>query len=260
MLIVVVVVVIATLITVHRLRIRLIEDLLINCPPSILSFIYMIFVMPSILYELVVSSKFRGITKCNDEILLLSGSEISRRIKDGKITCVEVVDAAIRRLKQVNPQINAVVTFRFEEARLDAKKVDRLLKKKDPLLMNSPLAGVPCVIKECMEMPGMPYTAGVKSRMNQVGWTYATCVRRAMDAGIIILGGTNTSEACMFHESNNTIYGLTRNPYVKCVLLTSTHIPLFEHQQVRFSSNGRRQFGRMCCCDREFYLSNCDHE
>ena len=249
------------LITVHRLRIRLIQDLFLDCPPSIMSFVYMIFVIPSIVYELFVSSKLDAVpTKCNEEILLVSGSEISRRIKDGKITCVQVVEAAIRRLKQVNPQINAVVTFRFQEARLDAKKIDRLLKKKDPFMMNSPLAGVPCVVKECMEMPGMPYTAGVKTRMNQVGSKYATCVRRAMDAGVIILGGTNTSEACMFHESNNTIYGLTRNPYVKCVLLTSTHIPLFEHQQVRFSSNGRRQFGRMCCCDREFYLSNCDHE
>ena len=81
------------------------------------------------------------------------------------------MDAAIRRLKEVNPQINAVVTFRLTRL---GEKVDRLLKKKDPFVMNSPLAGVPCVVKECMEMPGMPYTAGVKSRMNQVGWTYAT--------------------------------------------------------------------------------------
>lgn len=113
----------------------------------------------------------------------------------------------------MNPQINAVVTFRFEDARRDAKRVDRLLKQKDPKMMNSPLAGVPCVVKECMEIPGMPYTGGVKTRMNQVGREFATCVRRAIEAGMIVLGGTNTSEACMFHESNNTIYGLTRNPY-----------------------------------------------
>lgn len=205
----------ASILTIHRLltNVRLFRDLFLDCPPSVISFLYMPFVIPSILYELVVSLSKGSVPECNDEILLLSGSEMSRRIKSGELTSLRIVNAAIRRLEQVNPQINAIVTFRFEQARSHARTIDRLLRQRDPSMMKSPLAGVPCVVKECMEMPGMPYTAGVKSRMNTVGSNYATCVRRALDAGIIILGGTNTSEACMFHESNNTIYGLTRNPY-----------------------------------------------
>ena len=62
-------------------------------------------------------------------------------------------------------------------------------------------------------MVGMPFTGGVAGRRGVVGRETCPAVRQAMDAGMVLLGVTNTSEACMFHESVNVVYGVTRNPH-----------------------------------------------
>ena len=75
------------------------------------------------------------------------------------------------------------------------------------------LWGVPCIVKECFELPGMPFTAGIATRAGMVGVVASPVMQRVLDAGMPIIGTTNVSEACMFHESNNTVYGQTRNPF-----------------------------------------------
>src|SRR5699024_2538512 len=60
---------------------------------------------------------------------------------------------------------------------------------------------------------GMPNTAGVVSRVGLRATEDATSVARYRQAGAIPIGVTNTSEACMWMESNNKVYGRSNNPY-----------------------------------------------
>ena len=71
-------VLVAVAVTIRRLlrKVRLIQDLVLNCPPSIMAFVYMPFVLPSILCSIPNEGK---ICDCEDEILKISGSEVSRR-------------------------------------------------------------------------------------------------------------------------------------------------------------------------------------
>ena len=60
---------------------------------------------------------------------------------------------------------------------------------------------------------GMRYTAGLVKRKNIIGQFDADVVALMRKAGGIILAVTNVSELCMWWESNNNVYGRSRNPY-----------------------------------------------
>ncbi|NXT25908.1 FAAH2 hydrolase, partial [Syrrhaptes paradoxus] len=132
-----------------------------------------------------------------------------------QVTCIEVVEAYVERIKEVNPLINAVVKDRFEEALQEARQVDRLLAEGpgDEYLEQFPLLGVPITVKEAFSLHGMPNTSGLVSRRNVVAASDATVVSRLKQAGAIPLGVTNCSELCMWYESSNRVYGRTNNPY-----------------------------------------------
>ena len=83
----------------------------------------------------------------------------------------------------------------------------------EELLKEKPLLGVPFTFKECISVSGMPYTAGLVKRVGTVGEEDAPTIRNMRQAGAIPLGGSNVSEACRWFESENNVYGLTRNPY-----------------------------------------------
>ncbi|RMB98191.1 hypothetical protein DUI87_25094 [Hirundo rustica rustica] len=132
------------------------------------------------------------------------------------VTCIEVVEAYVERIKEVNPLINAVVKDRFEEALQEARQVDKLLSEgpgDDCLEEKFPLLGVPITVKEAFSLYGMPNTSGLVNRRNVIATSDATVVSRLKQAGAIPLGVTNCSELCMWYESSNRVYGRTNNPY-----------------------------------------------
>ncbi|MCP4806208.1 MAG: amidase [Proteobacteria bacterium] len=139
-------------------------------------------------------------------MLRSSGSALARDIREGRRTSVEVVDAYISEVQQVNPELNAMVAFRFDEARAEAEAADA-----NP--SDAPFHGVPCSIKESFALVGMPNTTGLTRRVGVEVDEDAVTVRRYRAAGAIPLGVTNTSEACMWMESTNRVYGRSNNPY-----------------------------------------------
>src|SRR5207253_4609005 len=71
----------------------------------------------------------------------------------------------------------------------------------------------PCTIKESIALTGMPHTAGLVARKGTLAGADAPTVARLRAAGAIPLGVTNTSELCMWMESNNRVYGRTGSAY-----------------------------------------------
>lgn len=142
-----------------------------------------------------------------------SATELAAQIKRGTLSSVELVEAAIRDIEELNPRINAMVATRFKDARAEARAADRAVAAcSDPAELPV-FHGVPCSIKEAFALEGMPNTSGVVARKDVRATADATAVARLRRAGAIPLGVTNTSEGCMWMESNNKIYGVTRNPY-----------------------------------------------
>ena len=93
-------------------------------------------------------------------LLLLSASELARRIQARELTSRDALEAHITRIEAVNGRLNAMVQPRFDAARLEADEADRVIKTADPASL-PPFFGVPCSIKEAFELTGMPNSAGL---------------------------------------------------------------------------------------------------
>ncbi|XP_048652668.1 fatty-acid amide hydrolase 2 [Marmota marmota marmota] len=153
----------------------------------------------------------------NEPLLLLSAIQLAKLIRQRKVKCIDVVQAYINRIKDVNPMINGIVKYRFEAAKKEAHAVDQRLSEKledeSTLEKKWPFLGVPLTVKEAFQLQGMPNSSGLVNRRDAISKTDATVVALLKKAGAIPIGITNCSELCMWYESSNKIYGRSNNPY-----------------------------------------------
>ena len=147
-----------------------------------------------------------------NELLSLSAVELARRIREKRILSREVVETHIAHIQRVNPDLNAVVRERFDDARREAEAADRRIQAANGDEL-PPFLGVPCTIKECFALTGMPNSSGLVARKGEIARQDATAVARLRAAGAIPLGVTNVPELCMWMETDNRVYGRTNNPY-----------------------------------------------
>ncbi|XP_013876481.1 fatty-acid amide hydrolase 2-B [Austrofundulus limnaeus] len=159
----------------------------------------------------------RNLPPVSNPLLLLSATQLAKKIRRKEVSSVEVVQAYIDRIQEVNPFLNAVVKDRFAAALQEAAQVDKLIEEEtggeEVLEDRLPLLGVPLSVKESFSLQGMPFTAGLMSRRGVVASVDAPPVALLKRAGAVPLGVTNTSELCMWSESHNHLYGITCNPY-----------------------------------------------
>ena len=123
-----------------------------------------------------------------DEIIYSSAVSIRDAIKKREISSVEVVEAHLRRIEQVNPKLNAVVRICGDRAMEEARQADSK-RSKDAL---GPLHGVPITVKDSHDTEGIVSAAGTKGRAQFVPSKDSTVVSRMRKAGAIVLGTTNT--------------------------------------------------------------------
>lgn len=151
--------------------------------------------------------------------LSLSATQLAEKIAMKEVTATHVISMFIKQIKDTNPYLNAVCDTRFEEALEEAKVADEMLagittqSELESLRKEKPFLGVPFIAKECFEIPGMKYTGGLISRKDVVGEQWNPVVWRVRQTGAILLATGNTSEVCLWSESENKVYGRSKNPY-----------------------------------------------
>jgi Asp-tRNA(Asn)/Glu-tRNA(Gln) amidotransferase A subunit family amidase len=140
----------------------------------------------------------------------LSATEIVRSIACGEASAVDVVRAHLDRIERENPQLNAFVDVRAEEALADARAQDRAAAAGRS---RGPLGGLPVSVKSAIEVAGLRCETGSPTRAGTIASADAVVVARLRAAGAIVLGTTNVANMLMAYESDNPLHGRTSNPW-----------------------------------------------
>ena len=146
----------------------------------------------------------------NIDICFLSVTEMVEAIKTKSLSPVEVMDAILSRVEQLNPRINAYCTLVIGTARVQAKEAEAMVMRGEHL---EPLHGIPVSIKDLITTNGIRTTGGSKIYENFIPQTDAIVVERLKAAGDIIIVKTNTSEFGATFFTDNKVFGPTRNPW-----------------------------------------------
>jgi amidase len=145
-----------------------------------------------------------------NELCKLSALDIARHVAKREVSCVEVIDAHLLRIREVNPQLNAIVHVLGDEARSAARAADAKVARGDPL---GPLHGVPFTVKENIDMAGQATTWGVVPLAQAAVPVDAPVVERMRAAGAIPIGRTNMPDFALRWHTDSSLHGLTRNPW-----------------------------------------------
>lgn len=150
----------------------------------------------------------------HDAICDLPATELAARIRSRDLSCVEVLEAHLRRIERVNPRVNAIVTLVPEPALAAARAHDAALAAGTaPAAADAPLLGLPVAHKDLVETRGIRTTYGSPIYADHVPDVDALIVERLRAAGAITIGKTNTPEFGAGSQTFNPVFGATRNPY-----------------------------------------------
>ena len=142
--------------------------------------------------------------------------EVLEGLNSAAFTSQEVTKAVLARIDQLEPSLHAFITRTSERALAQAKASDDLrFPKRKPAVKTSPapLCGLPIVVKDVLCLKGVRCTAGSRILENYIAPYNATPVQKLLDAGVIVIGKTNTDEFAMGSSTENSGYGATHNPW-----------------------------------------------
>ncbi|RRH97176.1 amidase [Mesorhizobium tamadayense] len=124
-------------------------------------------------------------------------------VHKGEISPQELVDAAIARAEATRPDINAIATPLYDDARARAKAVDRKL----------PLAGVPFALKDLgLGIKGVPIHGGSRIPAFTADFN-SVMVERYLAAGLIPIATSTSPEHGLRLMTESARFGVTRNPW-----------------------------------------------
>ncbi len=149
-----------------------------------------------------------------NELCYFSATEILKKIQAKQLSCVEVMHAFLNRIEQINPIINSLQqVLPAEEAIKQAQFADKAIAQGQSL---GKLHGLPITIKDAFFVNGFTTSCGslgFRDYFKEQSMQEATVVTRLRQSGAIVIGMTNVPEMLICPESDNLVYGQTKNPY-----------------------------------------------
>jgi Asp-tRNA(Asn)/Glu-tRNA(Gln) amidotransferase A subunit family amidase len=136
--------------------------------------------------------------------------ELVDMIKKHEISPVELVEAVLARIGQVDQKVNALATVCGEDALETARGLESDIMSGKSV---GPICGIPFTVKDVLWTKGVRTTFGSYIWENFVPDEDTPAVRRLRESGAILLGKNNTPEYAMNVFTENPLFGVTRNPW-----------------------------------------------
>jgi aspartyl-tRNA(Asn)/glutamyl-tRNA(Gln) amidotransferase subunit A len=154
-----------------------------------------------------MKSERKNITNSFDQATL---QDVARLIRTQKVSPVEVVEACLKRIEDLNPKLNAFITVLADQAREQARAAEAEIKVGK---WRGPLHGVPVGIKDFYDTAGIKTTAGFEHFKDRIPPEDAIGVLKLKKAGAIIIGKTNMHQLGMGTTGLDSYFGPVHNPW-----------------------------------------------
>ena len=132
-------------------------------------------------------------------------------LKKKEFTSVDLTKAYLDKIKKTDKELNAYLSVTENLALEMAEKADKNIETGEFGM----LCGIPCAIKDAIMVEGQKCTAASKILENYVAPYDATVIKKLKGQGAVILGKTNTDEFTMGSSTENSAFGVTKNPHDK---------------------------------------------
>jgi amidase len=136
----------------------------------------------------------------------LSGSDVSRLVRDKKITAREVVESQLQRIEDVNKKINAIVADGSDDARETARLIDAGQ-------LVAPNVGMTVTTKVNTDHLGYANDNGIRRTAESMSTKTAACIEGLLESGMAMVGRTNAPALSMRFHTDNELHGETLNPH-----------------------------------------------
>lgn len=146
----------------------------------------------------------------NEALVWKSAVELTTMMQSGEVSSTEVVEAHLCQIEDTNESLNAIVTLAAEHALTMAAKADAGHANGEALGL---LHGLPIAHKDLAQTAGIRTTHGSPLMADHVPEHNGLVVQRAIDAGAVTVGKTNTPEFGAGSQTFNSVFGTTANPY-----------------------------------------------
>jgi len=136
-------------------------------------------------------------------------SEAREGLIKKKYSCLELTKGYLSKIKKENKNLNDFLNLTEKLALEQAGKIDDKISSRSKI---GPLEGIPMAIKDNILIEGYKTTAGSKILEKYIAPYDATIITKLKEAGVVILGKTNLDEFAMGSSTENSAYGVVKNP------------------------------------------------
>jgi len=136
--------------------------------------------------------------------------ELSRPLRKGEISPVELTRDCLAKIEKLNPALNSFITVTADLALAQAREAEAEIRRGD---WRGPLHGVPIALKDLIDTAGIRTTAASALFKDRIPAEDAEVVRRLKNAGAVFLGKQNLHEFAYGGSSVISYFGEVRNPW-----------------------------------------------
>ena len=145
-----------------------------------------------------------------NELCKLSATAAVALLKQGKVSPLELIDAAAARIAETEPALNALPTLCLDRARDHAKRLMQNPPQNPPAHF---LHGLPIAVKDNTDVKGVRCTSGSRIYADRIATESDIIVERLEDHGALVVAKSNLPEFAAGGNTFNEVFGVTRNPW-----------------------------------------------